>query len=264
MCLILFAWQAHPDYELILGANRDEFHARPAAPAAFWDSHPHLLAGRDLQAGGTWMGITKQGRFAAITNYRESGKPVEAEQSRGALVLDYLLGQSAPDVAAAALNGGTYSGFNLLLGAPGRLAYASNRGRGPESVKPGVHALSNHLLDTDWPKAVHGCERLTELLHSPVQDSDKLFDLLGDPARVGGNLPGDVEPKLAPEELMRHLFIRSPQYGTRCSTVLMIGRDGRVYFEERGFSAAGEETARVVREFVVAAAERVPLSRAPG
>ena len=251
MCLIFFAWQAHPEYELVLAANRDEFHARPTAPADFWEAHPELLAGRDLEAGGTWMGVTRQGRFAAVTNYREHRQPVTSEKSRGALVTEYLLGGDVPGAAAASLEGDGYSGFNLLMGAPGELAYVSNRGRGPETLRPGVYGLSNHLLNTGWPKVERGLERFAEAVNQSNPGTEFLFDIVTDRSRVGGTLPGGVPLKLAPEELMRHLFIQSPVYGTRSSTVLTISRQGRVYFEERSFSPDAEETNRAIYEFEI-------------
>ena len=249
MCLILFAWQAHPEYELVLAANRDEFHARPTAPAEFWEASPDLLAGRDLEAGGTWMGVTRQGRFAAVTNYREHRRPVTAENSRGALVTEYLLGGESPANSAASLDGAGYSGFNLLMGAPGELAYVSNRGSGPGAITPGCHGLSNHLLDTDWPKVEWGLDRFAGVLERNNPRPESLFQIVTDRSRVGGTLPGGVPPKLAPEELIRHLFIQSPVYGTRSSTVLLISKQGRVYFEERSFSSDAEETNRSVHEF---------------
>jgi len=240
MCLILFAWQAHPRYELLLAANRDEFHARPTAPAAFWPEQPDILAGRDLEAGGTWLGVTRDGRFAALTNYRESGRTGRsAPRSRGLLVNDWLVGAGAPLEAARRLatDGDAYGGYNLLLGRPGELAYLSNRGAGPRAVAAGVHGLSNHLLDTAWPKVRAGRERLQALLASAHVDTERLFDLLADAAPTEGTLPDGVAARLAPENLARQLFIRSPVYGTRCSTVLLIERSGRVQFEERRFDA---------------------------
>ena len=249
MCLILFAWQAHPEYELALAANRDEFYARPTAPAEFWEASPDLLAGRDLEAGGTWMGVTRKGRLAAVTNYREYQRPVTSEKSRGALVTDYQLGRESPANSAASLDGAGYNGFNLLMGTPGELAYVSNRGSGPGAITPGFHGLSNHLLDTDWPKVEWGLEQFAGVLERNNPEPESLFQIVTDRSRVGGTLPGGVPPKLAPEELMRHLFIQSPVYGTRSSTVLTISRQGRVYFEERSFSPDASETNRSVHEF---------------
>lgn len=242
MCLILFAWQAHPRYELVLAANRDEFHDRPAEPARFWPDQPEILAGRDLEAGGTWLGVTRSGRFAALSNYREAARSAAGERrSRGLLVSRWLSADDEPLAAARRLDneGGEYHGFNLLLGRAGELAYVSNRAAGLQSVAAGVHGLSNHLLDTDWPKVHAGRERLAALLADAVVDKERLFDLLADDQAVGGGLPGGVAARLAPENLARQLFIRSPVYGTRCSTVLMIDREGKVVFEERRFDAAG-------------------------
>jgi len=241
VCLILFAWQAHPRYELVLAANRDEFHERPTAPAAFWPEQPEILAGRDLEAGGTWLGVTRSGRFAALTNYRESARPASGAQvSRGLLVNGWLAGVSDPLGAARRLAaaGADYGGYNLLLGHPGELAYLSNRGAAPQAVAAGVHGLSNHLLDTAWPKVRAGRERLSAMLADDYVDPESLFGLLTDAEPTEGTLPNGAAARLAPENLARQLFIRSPVYGTRCSTVLLIERSGRVLFEERRFDAA--------------------------
>jgi len=246
MCLILFAWQAHARYSLVVAANRDEFHERPTAAADFWEDSPDLLAGRDLQAGGTWLGITRQGRFAAITNYREprAPEPVLA-RSRGHLVRDFLEGGSDALVHAEALEpqGPAYSGFNLLLGTPAGLAWFSNRNGPPRWVEPGVHGLSNHLLDTDWPKVHAGREHLEALLAGDRIEPGALFSLLTDRALTPGKVPEDVEASLVPEQLAKHYFIVSPVYGTRSSTVLLVEHSGRVLFMERQFSPAGTEIA---------------------
>lgn len=255
MCLILFAWQSHPQYELVLAANRDEFHDRPAAPARFWKEEPNILAGRDLQAGGTWMGVSRQGRIAAITNYREHARPAPwGGLSRGFPVREYLGSVDPPQTAAIhyADAGDRYSGFNLLLGAPGALWHVSNRGGEPVTVTPGVHGLSNHLLDTDWPKVEDGRMQLQQVLDEKSIDPETLFSLINNRSRVGGTLPEGVEPRLAPEELMRHYFILSPVYGTRCSTVILVGYDGRMRFEERSYAPDGRLTGTVVEEIEVA------------
>lgn len=233
MCLIALAWQAHPDFPLIVAANRDEFYQRPAAPARFWEDAPAVLAGRDLAAGGTWMGVTRQGRFAALTNYREPGAPAGA-RSRGLLVSAFLAGRESPaDYAArVAGEGGEYSGFSLLLGTPDSLVAVSNRGLVPTALAPGVHGLSNHLLDTPWPKVEKAKAGLTAALQASAPD-DTLFHLLADaepapePALPDTGVGRDMERLLSP------LFIRSPNYGTRVSTVLRLGR--RTHFREQTF-----------------------------
>lgn len=243
MCLILFAWRSHPRYRLVLAANRDEFHARPTAAAAFWEDAPHLLAGRDLEAGGTWLGVTRAGKFAAITNYRE---PPEAatpqDRSRGQLVTDYLLGSASPRDGARQLreNASSYRGYNLLLGDAEQLVYTSNRAQSARPVPGGIHGLSNHLLDTPWPKVRAGRERLTELLRQDCIEPEALLALLADPQPVPGGEPPVFDPALAPELITRMRFIRSPAYGTRSSTALLYGRDGEIVFVERQFDAQGQ------------------------
>jgi uncharacterized protein with NRDE domain len=245
MCLILFAWQAHPRYPLIVAANREEFHERPTEPAEFWPEHPDLLAGRDLQAGGTWLGVTRKGRFAAITNYREPLVPTPPSgHSRGHLVRDFLATETSPRDHAVQLQvrGATYQGYNLLLGEPGFLVYVSNRSDNPVSVSAGVHGLSNHLLDTDWPKVHWGRDFLESLIEQDRVDSEALFGMLTDRKLMPGRMPKDIENSDLPEQLMRHYFIVSPVYGTRSSTVLLADHDGNVEFLERQFGPAGEST----------------------
>lgn len=242
MCLILFAWQSHPRYALVVAANRDEFHQRPAAPAQFWEDSPGVLAGRDLQAGGTWLGISRSGRFAAVTNYREPPVPEpQLELSRGHLVREYL--ESGEDPAGHANDlssrGWQYRGFNLLLGSATTLWHVSNRNPAPMEVGRGVHGLSNHLLDTRWPKVDSGRQRLERLLQDDRVEPGALFALLTDKTLTPGEMPQDLESSLAPEQLMKHYFIVSPVYGTRCSTVLLVGRNGEIEFHERAFDPEG-------------------------
>jgi uncharacterized protein with NRDE domain len=242
MCLILFAWQAHPHYPLVLAANREEFHQRPTAAAEFWAEQPDLLAGRDLLAGGTWMGINRNGRFAAITNYREPLEPgLKAEQSRGHLVRNYLNSENSALDHAWILqqSAARYQGYNLLLGEGNSLAYISNRLQAPIQVSKGVHGLSNHLLDTDWPKVHTGRSQLESLLKRERLDSEVLMEMLTDRTLTPGTMPSDFENSDLPEQLMRHYFIVSPTYGTRASTVLLIDRSGRVEFVERQFGPQG-------------------------
>ena len=252
MCLILFAWQAHPRYSLVVAANRDEFHKRPTAAADFWKDSPDLLAGRDLQAGGTWLGITRQGRFAAITNYREpqNNEPLP-EKSRGHLIRDYLLDGQTPNYYASQLlqQGKEYSGFNALLGNFDTLVYVSNRRETALELESGSHGLSNHLLDTDWPKVRLGRSRLDALLEQDKLEPEALFELLADRNIVPGSEPPGFELKLAPELITRMSFIVSPEYGTRSSTVLLVNHDGAVTFAERQFDAAGLSTGTRCHEF---------------
>jgi uncharacterized protein with NRDE domain len=245
MCLILFAWKAHPEYRLVLAANRDEFHERPALAADFWPQCPDLLAGRDLQAGGTWLGVTRSGRFAAVTNFREPLAPeAPLERSRGELVTDFLTGDQRPLAHAEGLreSGSAYRGFSLLIGTPESLAYVSNRQARAAAVADGCHGLSNHLLDTDWPKVHAGRDCLEALLGEGRVDPEALFEVLTDRGRISGDMPAGADSSEIRRHLMNHYFIVSPEYGTRSSTVLLIGRDGRVTFIERRFAPDGSET----------------------
>jgi uncharacterized protein with NRDE domain len=258
VCLILFAWQAHPRYPLVVAANRDEFHDRPTRPAGFWQDAPGVLAGRDLQAGGTWLGVSRGGRFAAVTNYREPLAPeIPLERSRGHLVRDFLQDDTTPDRHAAVLanDGNAYRGFNLLIGTPASLWWYSNRASAPVEIRPGSHGLSNHLLDTDWPKVHSGRERLAQLLDGETVETEALFALLSDPALTPGAFPTDIEASLAPKELMRHYFIISPVYGTRSSTVVLLDREGTVELAERQFDPEGREMDTRRFEFPVRAGD---------
>jgi len=245
VCLILFAWQVHPRYPLVLAANRDEFHQRPTAAAEFWPDAPDLLAGRDLQAGGTWLGLTRSGRFAAVTNFREPLAPeVPLERSRGELVRDYLAGGAPPFEHARAIqaDGGRYRGFNLLVGTPRTLVHTSNRQDEAQTVSPGCHGLSNHLLDTEWPKVRSGRERLRALLDTERVEAEALLSLLTDRAATAGDMPLDLGDDAVRRQLMNHYFIVSPAYGTRSSTVLLIDAAGRAEFVERRFAPDGSAT----------------------
>jgi uncharacterized protein with NRDE domain len=244
VCLILFGWRAHPDYRLVLAANRDEFHERPTAAAEFWPQQPGLLAGRDLQAGGTWLGVTRSGRLAAVTNFREPLEPeMPLERSRGELVTGFLTGEQPPLDHAEGLraSGASYRGFNLLLGTPDSLAYASNRHEHPSEIVAGCHGLSNHLLDTDWPKVRSGRARLGRLLEGGRVDPEALFDLLTERSLVPGDMPAGAGDSEIRRHLMNHYFIVSPVYGTRSSTVVLMDRRERVTFIERRFAPDGSE-----------------------
>ena len=243
MCLILFAWQTHPRYSLVVAANRDEFHDRPTTAAGFWEETPGILAGRDLQAGGTWLGVNRNGRFAAISNYREPlFKASKPEYSRGHLVRDFLLDNSAPGSHAELLQtrGAHYRGFNLLLGDPEAIFYVSNRTEKPINVAPGSHGLSNHLLDTDWPKVHDGRTRLEAVLKEELIDPEVLLELLADKSMALPTRLSTEELQSEPSMLTKMIFIDSPIYGTRSSTVLLLGRDGEMTFVERQFDAGGK------------------------
>lgn len=245
MCLIAFAYHAHPEYALIVAANRDEFYVRPTAPAAFWADCPGVLAGRDLQQMGTWLGITRTGRFAALTNYRDPAAVMSDARSRGELVSGFLCGDLSPDeylrqVQQAARR---YNGFNLLVGDGEALWYYSNRTDKMEAVSTGVHSLSNALLDSPWPKAEHAKAAMKRCLDASGAALEQgLLALLGDGTRYPDEQLPDTGVGLELERLLSPIFISSPDYGTRSSTVLLVDYAGGVRFVEKT-SPAGRETA---------------------
>lgn len=238
MCLVLVGYHAHPNYPLIVAANRDEFYDRPTTPAAFWEDTPHVLAGRDEQAGGTWMGITRQGRWAAITNYRDPSARHDDAPSRGHLVADYLTEASSAStyIHEVATHGAQYNGFNILVGTPDELMYYSNRGGGVRTIPHGVHGLSNHLLNTAWPKVERGQRKLHRLIEkkSPL-DVEQLLDLLNDTETPDDERLPDTGVGLAGERLLSPMFIKGDNYGTRSSTVLLVDASHHVTFVERTF-----------------------------
>jgi len=249
MCLALVALDTRPQLPLCIAANRDEFHARAAEPAHWWPED--ILAGVDRVAGGTWFGVTGVGRWALVTNFREGVARDPAAPSRGDLVKRAVLGKTAPLVCAAAiaLDGARYHGFNILLGNRSRGAYASNRTSGAIALDAGIHGLSNHLLETPWPKVARSKARLAEWLASGEEAIEPLFDLLADRTRAEPTaLPSTgVAPEW--ERLLSSAFIVDERYGTRCSTVLTIAADGRARFVERSFDPRGEPTGEASFEF---------------
>lgn len=239
MCLILFAYRQHPRYRLIVAANRDEYYDRPTQPALFWQDVPWLLAGRDLRNHGTWMGVTRQGRFAAITNYRAPALQKPHAPSRGLLVRAFLESAEPPADYLHRLHAaaGRYNGFNLLVGsAAGDLHYFSNRGDGPASLKPGIYGLSNHLLNTPWPKVIKGRTALAELIAgSRDPQPEELLQLLADRSRPPDASLPDTGVGRVKERMLAPLFIVGEDYGTRSSSVVLFGTDGGVQFIERTF-----------------------------
>lgn len=238
MCLIVVGWQAHPAFPLVVAANRDEFYARPSAPAAYWSDAPEIIAGRDLEASGTWLGVTRQGRFAAVTNVQN------LVSRRGAFLVASLTrnflqgGQSASDYLGG-LERSAYSGFNLLLSDGKMLCYASNRGPIVQTLEAGVYGLSNHLLDSPWPKLLTARQRFSAAL-SKLPDQQQFFDILADDEIVPDNELPDTGVPLDWERRLSAIFVRSPNYGTRASTVVAVNAAGTVFFEERSFGPNGQ------------------------
>jgi uncharacterized protein with NRDE domain len=239
MCVIYLAYQHDADTPLILIANRDEFYERPSAAAKYWDDAPDIYAGRDLVGGGTWLGVTRGGRLAAVTNYRDPSAPT-GSRSRGELVAGFLRSHLSPcsyidDIQS---NAKEYSGFNLIVGQIGRnseLFYYSNRGGEPFEVTPGIYGLSNHLLNTPWPKVRNGRERFAELLADGSATDENLFRLLSDETLAPDDeLPSTGIP-FEKEKALSAIFIKTPGYGTRCSSVVRFDRNYVWSFEERVF-----------------------------
>jgi len=242
MCLVLIALDSHPDYSLIVGANRDEFYDRPAAPAGFWSDSPAILAGRDLKAGGTWLGINRRGRFAAVTNYRQGRRERPAPRSRGHLVSGFLTTSTGVReyIAAAQADAALYNGFNLIAGDARELFYYSNREGHARALEPGVYGLSNHLLDTAWPKVTATKSAFGALLNRGASDLiDGLFALLSDRNPSADDQLPRTGVGREWERLLSSAFIASSRYGTRSSTVLLVGRDGGIVFVERNFGPEG-------------------------
>ncbi|MBL8368972.1 MAG: NRDE family protein [Candidatus Accumulibacter sp.] len=239
MCLILIAWQAHPDYPLVVAANRDEFFARPSAAAAFWAEAPQVLAGRDLEAGGSWLGIGRERRFAALTNYREGRQMAINARSRGTLVADFLTGDARPStyLEQVSARAADYNGFNLFVADGQHLAYYANRGDSPPRfLSPGIYGLSNHLLDTPWPKlAAAKAKFASALADLPAQAA--FFDLLADQEIVADSHLPETGVPLAWERILSAVFVRSENYGTRASTLLTRHRNGVTTLRERSFDA---------------------------
>lgn len=242
MCLLLLGYRLAAEWPLVLAANRDEFHQRPTRAAHWWPDRP-VLAGRDLEAGGTWMGVHRSGRFAAITNYRDPPSHRPQARSRGELVLRALAGEFAGASGRDRLRaeGSAYNSFNLLFGDAEGLWYYSDRQASVRALPPGLYGLSNHLLETPWPKVQRGREQLQAYLDGPrLGLTEPLLELLGDRSQPPERqLPQTgVPPEW--ERLLAPIFIVDPRYGTRASTCLLQRADGRIRYVERSYGAAGE------------------------
>lgn len=265
MCLILFGWQAHAEFPLVVAANRDEFFARPAQPAHWWDDAPGLLAGRDLEAGGTWMGVSRSGRFAALTNYRDPSQRLTGAPSRGALVRHCL--ESDDDTHATltriAANSSVYAGFNLLAFDGDSLAIHESTTGKVRPLAPGVYGLSNHLLDTPWPKVRRARESFAAALDA-LPDDGRLLELLTDDQGAPDEHLPQTGVSIEWERWLSPAFIRAPGYGTRCSSVLTIAHDGGVRYREWTWDERGELAGEVRHEFTVSAHAGEHPSRSDG
>lgn len=244
MCLIVFAWQVIPGSPLIAAANRDEFYARPSAAASWWEDQPDIYAGRDLQDGGTWIGITRGGRFAAITNVRAPTERRPDAPSRGALVADFLASKktAAEYVAEIAVDAARFNGFNLLVGDGSQLIWYSNKGeddaRNGQPLAPGVYGLSNATLDVCWPKVVRTKAQFSSLLCQGAPDAC-FFDMLSDTTRSGDCRLPSTGVSIETERMLSAVFIESPDYGTRASTIVRLKANGSAMLHERIATPSG-------------------------
>jgi uncharacterized protein with NRDE domain len=250
MCLIVFAFKHHSKYPFILAGNRDEFYARDARQAHFWDTDPEMLAGKDLRAGGTWLGVSKKGEYGAITNYRDFNNPKEGERSRGEIIPNLLTDMSSPEVKLRELmqESHHYSGFNLLTGDSKHLFYSNNINGDREEVEPGIHGLSNAFLDTSWPKVETAKKEFTRAISSDEIDRDLIFGFLQNSETYPQeSLPNTgLDPDM--EKAVSSIFIETDGYGTRCSTLLMIDNSGTVHFIEKTYPVSAER-AELIKEY---------------
>jgi uncharacterized protein with NRDE domain len=251
MCLILLAHNSHPHYPLLVAANRDEYHQRPATTAAYWPEHPELFAGRDLQAGGTWLGSTRTGRFAAITNHRNPATTPDQPRTRGLLTLDFLRGRHNAQnyLQLLADSAHEYAGFNLLLRDETGLYYFSNIEPQICALPAGVYGLSNALLDTPWPKLEAGRQRLKQLLQHKQLECAQLEAVVSDRATAADKDLPNTGVGIDAERMLSAQFILSPEYGTRATTSLMLDSQGKTTFRETCFDSHGQQKGLVQETF---------------
>ena len=242
MCLIILSYKVHDRYPLVLAANRDEFYERPSAPVSLWEDAVGVIAGKDLQKGGTWLGIKKTGTLAMLTNYREPTPFGRNAPSRGWLVRDFLVGEEDPEsyIETMTAKKDQYNGFSMIIGDLNRLFYFSNRGETSE-LSPGLYGLSNRLLDTPWPKTERGKKAMESLLASKDDPlPEEIFAILNDRSKPEDSELPDTGIGLEWERILSSIFITSPIYGTRSSSVIMIDRKKHCMFIERVFDGHPE------------------------
>ena len=245
MCLITFSYKAHPNFKLIVAANRDEFYKRPTRAAQFWEEEqlPNILAGKDLKANGTWMGVSKSGKWGALTNYRDPSNIKENAPTRGDLVLDFLKSNDSEPIYLQKVQetAQDYNGFNLLIGSKDSLYHFSNENNLITEVKPGIHGVSNALLDTNWPKLDRAKKELKEVTSKASFSKEDLFSIL----KNSETAPDDKLPSTGIpyewEKAVSSIFIKTENYGTLCSTLLLVDYDGNAEFTERRYDSSTSE-----------------------
>lgn len=239
MCLVVVAWQQHSEYPLVVAGNRDEFHARPTQEAHWWPDQPDVVGGRDLQAGGTWLAMHRNGRFATVTNFRDAEIVAAKFRSRGHLVTGFLQSTETSAAYLSAIDGDAYSGFNLLVSDGETLAYLSNRGDGVRTLQPGIYGISNALLDTPWHKVVRSKRALEKLINDNRVNESELFRLLDDRSKAPADSIESDRLSFATAHAISAPFIVLEDYGTRSSSVAMQDNDGVWRFRERRFDPTG-------------------------
>lgn len=249
MCVLAFGWRPHPRWLLVMAGNRDELHARPTAPLARWQEPDDLIAGRDLQSGGTWAGVTERGRFAVVTNLRGYGAPDPERASRGVLVSDQLTGEGRyADPDPVAVN--DFNPFSLIVADRARALFLSNR---PDPIRsalaPGLYGLSNGALDEPWPKTLRIKEQLLDWIVGGADEPCQLLSGLAEDRLPDAGLPPRDASDMPQEPTLSPIFIRNPVYGTRCSTVVAIDVEGRGEIVERRYDAAGEPSGETALRF---------------
>jgi uncharacterized protein with NRDE domain len=243
MCLVFLSIRNHPKYKLILAGNRDEFYNRKTAAAGYWEDHSNVLGGRDLEAGGTWLAVTRQGKIGLVTNYRDPQNINPNAPSRGHLVSDYLIGDESPDryLEKISTNGKKYNGFNLIVGDADSLWYYSNYREGIRQLDSGFYGLSNHLLETSWPKVLRGKERIKPILAKEVIEPEALFEALYDDKVAEDVLLPQTGLSLERERSLSSMFIKTEGYGSRCSTVVLVDNNDQMLFSERVYDVTNFE-----------------------
>jgi len=242
MCLFVIAIRQHERLPLIVAANRDEFHGRPTQIAHWWPDHPHILGGRDLQAGGTWLAVHRNGRFATVTNYRDAKKERAGLKSRGHLITAFLGGDESPLDYLQSIDSEAYAGFNLLVADRGAAAYMSNRGAAMRELQSGIYGLSNATLDEPWTKVTRSKSRLQALIEEDAVNETNLLRMLDDRDKAPSEEVQTDGVSFSMAHALTAPFIVLPEYGTRCSTVLTVSDQGSAHFAERRFDARGRTT----------------------
>ena len=252
MCLLFFAYDFHPRYRIILAANRDEYYRRPTETAQFWETHPWVLAGRDLEMLGTWMGITRSGRFAALTNFRDPSAQIINPKSRGMLVSNFLCSTATPEkyIQEVANKQALYNPFNLLVGDSLNLFYFNKQSSKTLELKSGIYGLSNHFLDTPWPKVQKSKQALANVLENKTLiEPQYLFDILADTELAQDHELPKTGISREFEKMLSSIFIQGVEYGTRSSTVLLIDRNNHVVFKEKSYILGQKRCTEVNYEF---------------